>query len=77
MNPEVPSCQNRVLSVLRPYRELAFQCCAKVSSADGDFVAEEDQVLTQLQALFGFTQDDVRRLLVLAPTRAPIRFAAQ
>jgi tellurite resistance protein len=48
------------------YRELAFQCCAKISGADGDFVPEEAQVLAQLQALFGFTAEDVNRLLVLA-----------
>jgi tellurite resistance protein len=48
------------------YRELAFQCCAKISGADGDYVPEEAAVLTQLQSLFGFGAEDVRRLLVLA-----------
>jgi tellurite resistance protein len=48
------------------YRELAFQCCAKVSGADGDFVPEEAEVLAELQALFAFSPDDVKRLLVLA-----------
>src|SRR5438132_12880900 len=28
------------------YRELAFQCCAKISAADGELVAEEAEVLT-------------------------------
>jgi tellurite resistance protein len=48
------------------YREIAFQCCAKISGADGDFVPEEAEVLAQLQSLFGFTAEDVERLLVLA-----------
>ncbi|SRR6266852_1700159 len=48
------------------YRELAFQCCAKISGADGDYVPEEAAVLTQLQSLFGFGPEDMRRLLVLA-----------
>lgn len=48
------------------YRELAFQCCAKVSGADGLFVAEENAVLVDLQKAFGYSADDVKRLLVLA-----------
>lgn len=48
------------------YRELAFQCCAKVSGADGEFVPAEEDMLTQLQDLFGFTAVEVKRLLVLA-----------
>jgi tellurite resistance protein len=48
------------------FRELAFQCCAKVSGADGDFVPEEAAVLAQLQSLFGYSAEDVKRLLVLA-----------
>ena len=48
------------------YRELAFQCCAKVAGADGQFVAEENDVLVELQDLFGYSPDDVKRLLVLA-----------
>jgi tellurite resistance protein len=48
------------------YRELAFQCCAKVSGADGLFVPEENAVLTRLQQVFGYDSDDVKRLLVLA-----------
>jgi tellurite resistance protein len=50
----------------REFRELAFQCCAKVSGADGDFVPEEAAVLAQLQSLFGYSAEDVKRLLVLA-----------
>jgi tellurite resistance protein len=48
------------------YRELAFQCCAKVMAADGAYVTEEDMVLSKLQELFAFSAADVRRLLVLA-----------
>ncbi len=48
------------------YRELAFQCCAKVSGADGEFVPAEAEMLTQLQELFGFSPAQVNRLLVLA-----------
>ena len=48
------------------YREIAFQCCAKVSGADGLFVPEENEVLTELQELFGYSTEDVKRLLVLA-----------
>ena len=47
------------------YRELAFQCCAKVSGADALFVPEESAVLSQLQGLFGYSAEDVKRLLVL------------
>ena len=47
-------------------RELAFQCCAKVSGADGEFVPAEAEMLTQLQELFGFSAAQVNRLLVLA-----------
>ncbi len=48
------------------YREIAFQCCAKVSGADGAFKPEEHAVLDALQQLFGYTAEDVERLLVLA-----------
>lgn len=48
------------------YRELAFQCCAKVSGADGEYVPAEADVLSQLQELFGYSMDQVKRLLVLA-----------
>jgi len=48
------------------YREIAFQCCGKVSGADGLFVPEENAVLTELQQLFGYDAEDVKRLLVLA-----------
>lgn len=48
------------------YREIAFQCCAKVSGADGAFDPTESAVLAELQKLFGYTAEDVERLLVLA-----------
>ena len=48
------------------YRQLAFQCCAKVSGADGVFDAAENAVLSELQDLFGYNTQDVKRLLVLA-----------
>jgi tellurite resistance protein len=47
-------------------QELAFQCCAKVSGADGRFVREEAKVLQILRDLWGFSAQDVERLLVLA-----------
>lgn len=48
------------------YKELAFQCCARVMGADGDFAVAEAKVLGDLQAVFGLSPADVRRLLVLA-----------
>ncbi|TMA21466.1 MAG: hypothetical protein E6J88_15750 [Deltaproteobacteria bacterium] len=48
------------------YREITFQCCAKVSGADGIFMQEENAVLTELQKVFGYDNEDVKRLLVLA-----------
>ena len=50
----------------RKYQELAFQCCAKVSGADGEFVPAEAELLAWLQELFGFSAAEVNRLLVLA-----------
>jgi tellurite resistance protein len=50
----------------RRYQEIAFQCCAKVSAADGLFVPEESAVLRELQQIFGFSDEDVKSLLVLA-----------
>jgi len=47
-------------------RELAFQCCAKVSGADGVYVRQEEQVIKLLRELWSFSSDDVERLLVLA-----------
>jgi uncharacterized membrane protein YebE (DUF533 family) len=50
----------------RAYKELAFQCCARVTGADSIFAAEEEEFLRKLQQLFAFSVDDLRRLLVLA-----------
>jgi tellurite resistance protein len=50
----------------RAYRELAFQCCAKVMGADRAFPVEEESVLRKLQALLGLDAADAGRLLVLA-----------
>jgi uncharacterized tellurite resistance protein B-like protein len=47
----------------REDRELAFRCCAKVLDADGDVAAEEAEALGGLQELFGFSGDDVKRLM--------------
>jgi tellurite resistance protein len=47
-------------------RELAFQCCAKVSGADARFPREEATVLQILRETWGFSGTDVERLLVLA-----------
>jgi uncharacterized membrane protein YebE (DUF533 family) len=48
------------------YRELAFQCCARVMGADKSFPLEEESVLGRLQNLLGISDGDASRLLVLA-----------
>jgi hypothetical protein len=50
----------------REYKDLAFQCCARVTGADSVLAAEEEEFLKKLQQLFGLNVDDMRRLLVLA-----------
>ena len=50
----------------RDYRELAFQCCARVMGADRSFPLEEESVLGRLQNLLGLTDAEASRLLVLA-----------
>lgn len=52
----------------REYRELAFVLCAKVMLADGETDLEEAEVLGLFQELFGFTPDDVKRLIHRATT---------
>ncbi len=47
-------------------RELAFQCCAKVSAADGLFASQEGDVLRLLRDAWSFSPEDAERLLVLA-----------
>jgi hypothetical protein len=50
----------------RAMQELTFQCCARVMGSDSVFATEEADFLRTLQHLFGFNEDDLRRLLVLA-----------
>jgi uncharacterized membrane protein YebE (DUF533 family) len=50
----------------RDYRELAFQCCARVMGADRSFPLEEESVLGRLQNLLGLSDPEASRLLVLA-----------
>jgi uncharacterized membrane protein YebE (DUF533 family) len=50
----------------RDYRELAFQCCARVMGADRSFPLEEESVLGRLQNLLGLSDAEASRLLVLA-----------
>jgi hypothetical protein len=47
----------------REDRELAFHCCAKVLESDGEVAAEEAEALADLQEAFGFSGDDVKRLM--------------
>jgi tellurite resistance protein len=47
-------------------RELGFQCCAKVSGADGRFARQEGEVLRLLREVWALSADDVERLLVLS-----------
>jgi tellurite resistance protein len=62
------ACLEEACSALRDraYRELAFQCCAKVMGADRVFPVEEESVLQKLQGLLGLEAADAERLLVLA-----------
>jgi tellurite resistance protein len=47
----------------REYQELAFKLCARVIVADGATAGEEAMLLGELQEQFGFSPDDVKRLL--------------
>jgi hypothetical protein len=47
----------------RPYQELAFALCARVMGVDGETAGEEAMVLGTLQERFGFSNEDVRRLI--------------
>lgn len=47
----------------RFYQETAFRLCAKVMGADGETDLEEAQLLGDMQEVFGFSADDVKRLL--------------
>lgn len=47
------------------HRQLAYRCCARVMGADGKLQVEEHVLLRWLQDLFGFTPEDVERLLIV------------
>src|SRR5712671_4956252 len=47
----------------REDQELAFLCCVRILEADGVIAPEEFRVLRILRRLFGFTQDEVKRLV--------------
>jgi len=47
----------------REDQELAFTCCVRILEADGAIAPEEFRVLRILRRLFGFTQDEVNRLI--------------
>jgi len=47
----------------REDQELAFICCVRMLEADGVIAPEEFRVLRILRRLFGFTQDEVNRLI--------------
>jgi len=47
----------------REDQELAFVCCVRILEADGVIAPEEFRVLRILRRLFGFTQDEVNRLI--------------
>jgi hypothetical protein len=47
----------------RSDREIAFSLCARVLDADGDLSLEEADVLSSLQEVFGFSGEDVTRLM--------------
>ncbi|MFL5310502.1 MAG: TerB family tellurite resistance protein [Myxococcales bacterium] len=47
----------------REDQELAFVCCVRILEADGVIAPEEFRVLRILRRLFGFTQDEVSRLI--------------
>ncbi|HUJ29388.1 MAG TPA: tellurite resistance TerB family protein, partial [Myxococcales bacterium] len=42
----------------REYKELAFQCCARVIGADSVLAVEEEEFLKKLQQLFALGTDD-------------------
>ena len=50
----------------RQLKELTFQCCARVLGSDSLLPAAELEFLKKLQELFALSNDDMRRLLVLA-----------
>jgi uncharacterized tellurite resistance protein B-like protein len=47
----------------REDQELAFSSCVRILEADGVIAPEEFRVLRILRRLFGFTQDELNRLI--------------
>jgi uncharacterized tellurite resistance protein B-like protein len=47
----------------REDQELAFVCCVRILEADGVIAPEEFRVLRILRRLWGFSQDEVNRLI--------------
>ena len=47
----------------REDQELAFLCCIRMLEADGVIAPEEFRVLRILRRLFGFTQDEINRIM--------------
>ena len=47
----------------REDQELAFGCCVRILEADGIIAPEEFRVMRILRRLFGFTPDEVKRLI--------------
>ena len=47
----------------REDQELAFVCCVRMLEADGVIAPEEFRVMRILRRLFGFTPDEVKRLI--------------
>jgi Tellurite resistance protein TerB len=47
----------------REDQEVAFVCCVRMLEADGVIAQEEFRVLRILRRLFGFTPDEVKRLI--------------
>jgi uncharacterized tellurite resistance protein B-like protein len=47
----------------REDQELAFSCCVRILEADGIIAPAEFRVMRILRRLWGFTQDDVNRLI--------------
>ncbi len=57
------SLREAASAIVEADRELAFRCCARVLSADGDLAVEDAQVLATLQELFGLSGEAVKRLM--------------
>jgi hypothetical protein len=51
------------LLTAREDQEMAFSCCVRILEADGIIAPPEFRVMRILRRLWGFTQDDVNRLI--------------